>query len=368
MKVTLFRAFTLVELLVVIAIIGMLIALLLPAVQAAREAARRSQCNNKLKQIGLAVHNYHDVHQAFPAACSRFFQINGTVNWSYFTPLFVLMPFYEQEAVYLQGLANPKNPASQTPWDITQNALLCPSDHNNRRSVGRVNYVPSVGDWPDALELAAPTNKRGLFAMPDKRWALPSDATEAALWTVPTRANYWRSFANVNDGSSNTIAFSERVTVADSSGPIGAYSTDATNNGLGAGTTAGGAVKPNLCRKREGNNFTYVGSYSASYLGLRWGDGRTFSTFSTINAPNHAACHSSGSDVYERRQMMTATSYHPGGVIVAFTDGSSRFIPQTIDAGSITDTTTPVESGASPFGVWGALGSIDGGETVEIPQ
>ncbi|MDR0337643.1 MAG: DUF1559 domain-containing protein, partial [Planctomycetaceae bacterium] len=351
------------------AIIGVLIALLLPAVQAAREAARRSQCNNKLKQIGLAVHNYHDTHQAFPAACSRFFQINGTANWSYFTPLFVLMPFYEQEATYLQGLANPGDPTGGTPWAITQNALLCPSDPNNKITAGRVNYVPSVGDWPDAMELAAPTNKRGLFAMPDKRWALPHNATAAALWTTPTKANYWRSFANVGDGTSNTVAFSERVAAAESSGPIlGAYSTDATNNGLGAGTTAGNAVTPNLCRKREGNNFTYIGSNSTSYLGIRWGDGRPFSTFSTINAPNHPACHSSGSDVYERRQMMTATSYHPGGVIVAFTDGSCRFIPQTIDAGEINDTTTPVESGMSPFGVWGALGSIDGGETIELPQ
>ncbi|MDR2116601.1 MAG: DUF1559 domain-containing protein, partial [Planctomycetaceae bacterium] len=202
----------------VIAIIGVLIALLLPAVQAAREAARRSQCTNKLKQIGLAVHNYHDVHQAFPAACSRFFQISGTSSWSYYTPLFVLMPFYEQEAVYLQGLANPKDPSSETPWAITQNAVLCPSDPNNKISAGRVNYVPSVGDWPDALLEAPPTNKRGLFAMPDKRWAIPH--TTGLSWTTPTGANYWRSFANVSDGSSNTIAFSERATAAEAAGPI----------------------------------------------------------------------------------------------------------------------------------------------------
>ena len=103
------KGFTLVELLVVIAIIGMLIALLLPAVQAAREAARRMQCSNHMKQWGLALHNHHDAHNKLPAGCSEFF---------YFVPLVGvtvhLLPYMEQQTVYdtLQAYAQSDDAAA----------------------------------------------------------------------------------------------------------------------------------------------------------------------------------------------------------------------------------------------------------------
>src|SRR3990172_9246369 len=99
------KAFTLVELLVVIAIIGILIALLLPAVQAAREAARRSQCTNNLKQIGLAFHNYHDIYKTFPAWSynARTWQAGAAGDntwWTGFTAMTMILPFIEQGSIY----------------------------------------------------------------------------------------------------------------------------------------------------------------------------------------------------------------------------------------------------------------------------
>lgn len=113
-------AFTLVELLVVIAIIGVLVALLLPAVQAAREAARRSQCVNNLKQLGLATHNYHDVYQAMPprrgGTTGTFLDINGdnrgNINGGRLSAFVVLLPFYEQQAMYDQIKAGGGSPNS----------------------------------------------------------------------------------------------------------------------------------------------------------------------------------------------------------------------------------------------------------------
>lgn len=132
------RGFTLVELLVVIAVIGILVALLLPAVQQARAAARRSQCQNNLKQIGLALHNYHDMHLTFPMGSG----VQGVGAWGMMT---FLMPQLDQSAVYntinfentdccaeirmLQGI-NPPGPPQPDPSSQNFAVLNCPSDPN----------------------------------------------------------------------------------------------------------------------------------------------------------------------------------------------------------------------------------------------
>ena len=140
------EAFTLVELLVVIAIIGILIALLLPAVQAAREAARRMQCTNQLKQLGLSVHNYHDTYKACPVS-----GIGGSENHS---PFVGLLPYFEQTARFelLSSVGFNANPyGSNRAFFGKLNLLACPSD-GQTSSIGENDYTPSnycfsLGDY-----------------------------------------------------------------------------------------------------------------------------------------------------------------------------------------------------------------------------
>ncbi|MEO6809908.1 MAG: DUF1559 domain-containing protein, partial [Isosphaeraceae bacterium] len=133
------RAFTLIELLVVIAIIGVLIALLLPAVQAAREAARRSQCVNNLKQIGLSLHNYHDSNNVFPMGASQApFDLGQVDTWSVWSAQASLLPYIEQGPIYnainfswgsgARGSGSQAWQVNQTGYNTKINSFLCPSD------------------------------------------------------------------------------------------------------------------------------------------------------------------------------------------------------------------------------------------------
>src|SRR5262245_33553570 len=153
------RGFTLIELLVVIAIIAVLIGLLLPAVQAAREAARRAQCVNNLKQIGLAAHNYNDSIGSFPIG-------QGYTDAGYWGPLAMLTPYLEQGVVFntinfMYGSANfngprqfeltgPRIPINQTAFTIKFNIALCPSDGRDALTDiwGHTNYAGNMGAIP----------------------------------------------------------------------------------------------------------------------------------------------------------------------------------------------------------------------------
>jgi prepilin-type N-terminal cleavage/methylation domain-containing protein len=195
------RGFTLVELLVVIAIIGILIALLLPAVQAAREAARRSQCTNNLKQIGLALHNYHDTFKSLPSGCVSKV-VNGTTsNTAWGWPALIL-PQLEQQPLYdaikpgHQSLwATVGDPALKPLMQQPISALLCPSDTapklNDDRKINGVSVAVSNylgNNSSEALFLTpAPADIAGLF--------------------VENRAV---RFADILDGLSNTFAVGER--------------------------------------------------------------------------------------------------------------------------------------------------------------
>jgi len=207
--------FTLIELLVVIAIIAVLIALLLPAVQQAREAARRSQCKNNLKQLGLALHNYHDVHNVLPPGSIGYAYTNGgddPVTVTSFGALTMVLPFLDQGAIYNKidfnrNFADPVNTPYMAP---VLSAFICPSyagpssgeGHWYQRSpfttftAGITNYVGVVGYSPAGPFVSGvsplPIEQRGTF------------------WT-----NSNTNFRNFTDGTSNTLVFGEhRQTMA----------------------------------------------------------------------------------------------------------------------------------------------------------
>ena len=148
--------FTLIELLVVIAIIAVLIALLLPAVQMAREAARRSQCVNNLKQLGVAMHNYHDTHDTLPWG-------QGPLNWNDWSAFPFMLPYMEQAPLYNAinfdrtnaaiGFADPGAIQNTTTHRTKVEILLCPSDLDRLTNAeGRTNYAGNSGNTPIMLD------------------------------------------------------------------------------------------------------------------------------------------------------------------------------------------------------------------------
>ena len=381
------KAFTLVELLVVIAIIGILIALLLPAVQAAREAARRMQCTNHIKQIGLAIHNYHDSHNAIPPLQSGF---GPSVESPTATPcgmnsfLITLCPFLEQSARYDSYVAAelPNIWNGTTTWDWTKGKIpcfACPSDANaiqpalqNQRV--RNSYLASVGDEiGNASEMKERT--RGFFMGLTSRTVVPTHPTGRGI-AIKTY-----SFASITDGLSNTAALSEAVTmnVSASRRIKGGFALDLS------------AESPSLCQalsndRVEYNTGTNVQNYGRGWRGF---DGSTpSSAFTTVMAPNGPSCVYAedftgypNDTQYARAGFFTATSNHTGGVNVCLGDASAHFVSDTIDCGDTNytlatalkyqevngaDVWRRAPSGQSPFSVWGALGSCNGGESKSL--
>jgi prepilin-type processing-associated H-X9-DG protein len=344
----------LVELLVVIAIIGILIALLLPAVQAAREAARRSQCTNNLKQLGLALHNYHDTYKTLPFRQGGTSAQDAAGNWSRLGGLVPMLPFIEQGPLWNQiksggtygGTTFP--PMGPSPWytsfppfTVAVPAYLCPSDGAGQQKAanesGRTNYCFSAGDWPAN---SGETETRGPFAV-----------------------NRTYNFASITDGLSNTLAMSERC-IANGNGMMirgGVALSQASAVPSGDGTQA----NPSVCMALVGVGGQYVQgtSTSGTMTGRKWADGEpSCAAISTILPPTGPTCLAGTWD--GERELGPPTSYHPGGVNALMCDGSVSFVTETINTGALTN--SPVKSGYSPYGVWGAMGSRNGGEAVSI--
>jgi len=368
-----FFAFTLVELLVVIAIIGILIALLLPAVQAAREAARRMQCANNFKQVSLALHTYHDASQAFPAFCGWGGVQNGGVC-SFAIPL---LPYCEQSAGYeiwvsfpsLAGDTSSATVAFKLPY------LYCPSDGNVKTPV----YTPTS-------PVATRTNIAGSLgdtireSYSDFRSGYPgSQVGFAEIMRTNPRGFFggqWRygSFGSLADGSSNTVAFTERA--VNESSPLNPSKEIKGSLAGGLDITSEGTIIPTECTaqklgaKEFSNDPVRYGNNGMSY-----GNGYySNSAFMTILPPNSPSCSSGASNSYEYAaavMILSATSNHTGGVNIGMGDGSVQFVSDTINARTTgLGTNDPfltgkeVASGISPYGVWGALGSKNGGESV----
>ncbi|TWT34233.1 DUF1559 domain-containing protein [Blastopirellula retiformator] len=336
-------AFTLVELLVVIAIIGVLIALLLPAVQQAREAARRMQCSNNFKQLGLALHNYHDTYGDFvPRATGT--TSGSTHNYGRLNGLIPLLPFLEQTAMFNQIAAGDgtKPPyggytwESWGPWDVAPQMFHCPSDNFSGTLTNHFNYRFSLGD--SMLSVRDATKVRGMFA---KR-----DGT---------------SFRDIVDGSSNTIAMSERkvnqYNLGERTGQI--LVTEGVVTGVSSLSTS-----PINCLGESDGRY-YLSAADVKGRGGWWlADGQAERAgFTTVLPPNSPACVEGTNGSGDSTTIaISPTSNHPGGVLTLRADGSSHFVAETIDTGDLSQ--PEVTGGPSNYGVWGALGSKAGGEVL----
>jgi prepilin-type N-terminal cleavage/methylation domain-containing protein/prepilin-type processing-associated H-X9-DG protein len=327
--------FTLIELLVVIAIIAVLIALLLPAAQSAREAARRIQCVNNLKQLGLAAHNYHSINDSFPPAV--FAYGSGEINlWGQTARL---APHLEHQALFdsINFSLGIGDPGVQTVVKTHVSAFVCPSDFdrmtdssntNDFVDYGRINYQANAGNDTGTLNaaLTVETNN-GVFI---------------AFKTI--------GLAQITDGSSYTALYSERV-LGDGS-PITAsipgdwfLITPPTLSRADVLSTCL-ALNPNSVVGDKNQN---------SYGGRTWITGYyTATRYNHLIPPNGISCvyndvgaTTIASATNEGATASTASSRHPGGVNVLFADGSIHFLKSSISNV-----------------VWWAIGSKNGGEVV----
>tara|TARA_R110002111_G_scaffold227346_2_gene288880 strand:- start:1685 stop:2659 length:975 start_codon:yes stop_codon:yes gene_type:complete len=296
------RGFTLIELLVVIAIIAILIALLLPAVQQAREAARRSTCKNSLKQIGLALHNYHDTHRTFPPGAVWYgvgsAPANGRdANWGT-TWVVQVLPFMDQAPLY--NNYNMSLPARSTnastgnsPLQAKIAILRCPSQPGIDQSLltqdftgfSKITYAGSVGAG-STLTIADFNNnaRRGIFSAIAQNGAKIRDIT---------------------DGTSNTIMLGEIVTGTVTSDDKGAWGW--CTGALFSGINGTGVLTPNTTQNYD--RTPYASNDTSN------------KDFNRRNNP----------DITGAGSGQAARSFHVGGVHVALTDGAVRFISENVD-------------------------------------
>jgi len=378
MRPTRRRGFTLIELLVVIAIIAVLIALLLPAVQAAREAARRASCTNNLKQIGLAMHNYHQTADKFPQGHSESasqlpYASNGYAGWTEWSAQAEMLQYMEAGSVYNSinfafcGGYNYGAGCNATSWTTLIATFLCPSDNNaglgGAPGITNTNGTPNINSYRGCVgttSLAGWNNGPGYGScQPD-----PLNIAGGNPGCTPYSTGlfcYWISYGikDCTDGTSQTVAYTESL-VGDSAatvsprkrtnavtGVTGAAIADVQDVSSLPAATLQQALQACTMAYQSGNNLSNA-------PGCRWGWGAmTMTLFNTVVTPNSKqyqwnACRSScGGCGPDDSSYSNAQSNHPGGVNCLFGDGSVRFIKDSVSTN-----------------VWMALGTRANGEVV----
>ncbi|MBA4189290.1 MAG: prepilin-type cleavage/methylation domain-containing protein [Planctomycetaceae bacterium] len=346
-------AFTLIELLVVIAIIAILIGLLLPAVQKVREAAARMKCQSNMKQLGIAIHSYHDQSGLFPTlnewlASPATRSTNPQGNEGRNTGLVNILPYIEQSNVYTtMSQPGTYGGIAITAWGPVRDrtyyppylakipVFVCPSNPNpnpiwGSSDWGVRSYAASVGD-----------SINGNFSNATNRGVFGRTASK---------------MASITDGTSNTIFMAERA--------FGS-SNNRSTKGYFANNVTGLNTSPIGCLSTAANG-QYLASQSVMTdrpVGVQWFEGYpAFTGVTTILPPNSPSC--AADNWGDSWGVFSASSYHTGGVNVLLGDGSVRFVTDAVSTGSLS--TAEVTTGASPYGVWGAAGTISGGEAVSL--
>jgi len=341
------RGFTLIELLVVIAIIAVLIALLLPAVQSAREAARRSQCLNNMKQLGLALANYESAQGAYPASYGTGKAANGWSGstWGSWSPQAQILGYFEQQPVYNAiNFSLVSHGSGAKAGDLTQvtaittriNSLVCPSTPTipgtyYGKPIAGNSYFASVGSSLHWVGGSGNSTPNGIFQS--------GNSQEGALAAKGVR--------DVTDGTSNTIAFGEwRIGDQDSTK---LSIQDVISHGVGdpPGITCDGWGNPLMNMPAGGAGFlTWMNTcaslapastkqspgweYNMSYLGQAWNQGMFGWTLGNVltapNAPYYNCRMCAWDGDWDCPGKYSLSSFHPGGGNVAFADGSVRFL------------------------------------------
>lgn len=406
------HGFTMIEVMTVVAVIGVLVGLLLPAIQSSRECARRMSCASNLSQIGLAVSGYHNAFGQYPVQLSGTdgSTVAGADNDRRLSIFVALIPFLEKTELYdainqpiakgplgqfgVHGKRNiepelypddeplptstvatwpaggPEPTADYPAWFIDLPVLRCPSDPGmGLPAFGRTNYAACLGDGMVATSTGPLIEKNGTYVIDPGR-AKATDVAMRGIF-VPRRVT---RMSDVTDGRSQTLLLGEIATGLGDDGvrtkPVVAEQMQQTQQLRDVPELArqSGVIDPRRPNFWENDQF-YLTSPSLREVerGYRWADGMPlFSGFNTILPPNREITLSV--DREDSDGVLTASSRHNIGVNVCFADGAVKFITDFVDAG---DSNRPTvypssypelesESGVpmpSPYGIWGAMGT-----------